>query len=161
MTKEEFMQKAIGNRSRDALAEELYGVYLSLRAACPMIDDAHQDDPWPAELHLADVLDKYVIRPMSAKRSEIEEMPDCVIKVKLLGDNGVRSDQSPEYLERTIEFVFLSGVGLEVRIGDCGGQTITHITFKESDFKDVEPVFKSLFDIRRAVIRAKPKADLL
>ncbi len=57
-----FMAEHIRDMPREALAQELFGIYLFARAECPDIDDDHEDDTWPMNLHLADVLDKYVFR---------------------------------------------------------------------------------------------------
>jgi len=59
--REEFEIKYVGGRTREQLAEELYGIYLSLRANCDLISEEDPEDPWPEGLHLADVLDKYVL----------------------------------------------------------------------------------------------------
>jgi hypothetical protein len=65
-----FMREAIGTRTRAQLAAELFGIYLMARANCHESTD--ESDPWPANLHLADVLDKYAIP------SVIKEKVRCV-----------------------------------------------------------------------------------
>jgi hypothetical protein len=60
--KARFMREAIGRRTREQLAEELYEIYLLARAECPDITESAREDTWPMDLHLADVLDKYVFR---------------------------------------------------------------------------------------------------
>jgi hypothetical protein len=60
--KARFFAEHIADYSRDALAEELYGIYLLARSECPDITDTQREDTWPMDLHLADVLDKYVLR---------------------------------------------------------------------------------------------------
>lgn len=49
-----FMKHHIGDRTREQLATELYGIYLSLRGWCGQITDDNPDDPWPIDLHPVD-----------------------------------------------------------------------------------------------------------
>lgn len=62
--KSKFFKEAIGDRTRDQLAEELWGIYLVCRSECPHISEDSPDDTWEMDLHLADVVEKYVIRPI-------------------------------------------------------------------------------------------------
>lgn len=58
--KRAFMRDHIGQRSREELAEELWGVYLLCRAKCPDVTEAAPDDTWQMDLHLADVLTRII-----------------------------------------------------------------------------------------------------
>lgn len=64
--KELFCRLYIGERTREQLASELYGIYLGLRAAHPGVTDESPQDPWGEDraLHLGDVLEKYVLRAL-------------------------------------------------------------------------------------------------
>lgn len=53
-----FLEQHIRDRSREALAHELFGIYLHLRSIAPDITDESPDDTWPMDLHLADVLQR-------------------------------------------------------------------------------------------------------
>lgn len=54
-----FMAEHIRDRTRENLAAELFEIYLVARANADIIPEGG-GDPWPPNLHLADVISKYV-----------------------------------------------------------------------------------------------------
>ena len=68
----DFLARHFGTRPREAVVNELYGIYLSIRAAHPeCTDETYADpDPWPMALHLADVLDKYLLPKIKRESDE-------------------------------------------------------------------------------------------
>ena len=71
-----FYEQVIRDRSREQLAAELFGIYLTARAWHPDITDDSLGDKWPTNLHLADVFDKYVL-PAVMEESARESRAAC------------------------------------------------------------------------------------